>query len=98
MRRLSDAVRTATLAAVATLVAAPLAAQTRGSAADQLSAWDRVVMEATFSKADADDDGALTLPEVAGLAGYAERFNDLDTDGNGTLDLEEFAAGFAIAR
>lgn len=98
MRRLSYAARTATLAAVATLVAAPLAAQTAGSPLDQLSAWDRVVMEATFGKADADDDGVLTLPEAARLTGFAERFNELDSNGDGTLDLEEFAAGFASVR
>lgn len=98
MRRLSDAVRTATLAAVAALMAAPLAAQAADSAADRLSAWDRVVMEAMFSEADSDDDGVLTRPEAELLAGFAERFDALDTDGDNTLDLEEFAAGFAIAR
>lgn len=98
MRRASVAVRTAALAAVAALMAAPLAAQTPGAAAGLLSASDRVVMEAAFSKADADDDGVLSRLEAAVLAGFAERFNELDADGDGSLDLEEFAAGFATTR
>ena len=40
--------------------------------------------------------GALSL-ETARLAAFTDRFDALDTDGDGTLDLEEFALGFATA-
>jgi hypothetical protein len=96
MSRLSDAVRNVMLATTAALSAAPLVAQERPVLAG-FSAWNRVVMEATFSKADINDDGQLTRDETARLAAFSDRFDALDTNGDGTLDLEEFAAGFATA-
>ncbi|MFZ2652733.1 MAG: hypothetical protein WA210_21755 [Burkholderiaceae bacterium] len=100
MSRLSGALRRAllaTTAVMATTAAAPAVAQARAISAEGLSAWDRVVMEATFSRADANDDGYLTKNEAARLAAFPERFDALDTDSDGTLDLEEFAAAFATA-
>lgn len=96
MSRLSDAVRNVMLATTAALSAAPLVAQER-PVVEGFSAWNRVVMEAMFSKADVNDDGRLTRDEAARLAAFSDRFDALDTNGDGTLDLEEFAAGFAIA-
>ena len=103
MSRLLNAVRNAMLAATAAsagFASTPLSAQTaqtRASTSEGLSAWERVVMEATFSKADADDDGHLTRLETARLAAFTDRFDALDADQDGTLDLEEFAVGFATA-
>ncbi len=94
---LRDALRNALLAVTASLVAAPLAAQTMLSPSEVLSAWDRVVMEATFSKADLNDDGLLTRSEAQRLAAFSERFDALDVNRDSSLDLEEFAAGFALA-
>ncbi len=92
MNRLSNAARRALLVA-----AAPFAAYAFAAAAAEPSAWDRVVMEATFSKADANDDGQLTKAEALRWGILPERFDALDVNRDGALDLEEFAAGFARA-
>ena len=55
-------------------------------------------MEATFSKADTNDDGKLTRAEAIVVAALSERFDGLDVNQDGVLDLEEFAAGFALAQ
>lgn len=93
MSRLTDAIRNALLVAASL----PVAGHALGAAAVQLSAWDRVVMEGAFSKADANDDGQLTREEAARMGVFAERFDALDTNHDGVLDLEEFAVGFAAA-
>ncbi|MEQ1805933.1 MAG: hypothetical protein ABL900_11215 [Burkholderiaceae bacterium] len=92
MNRLSNAARSALLAA-----AMPIAAYAISAAAAEPSAWDRVIMEATFSKADANDDGQLTRAEALRWGILPERFDALDANRDGALDLEEFAAGFAQA-
>jgi Ca2+-binding EF-hand superfamily protein len=91
MNRLSNAARNAVLVAAA---AVPLALS---AVAAELSAMDRVVMEAMFSKADTNDDGQLTQSEALRWGVIPERFDALDSNGDGVLDLEEFAAGFAPA-
>ena len=93
MSRLSDLIRSAFL----TACSAPFAAQALPPAPTELSAWNRVVMEATFSKADTNDDGKLTWAEAIVFGALSERFDDLDANHDGVLDLEEFAAGFALA-
>ncbi len=92
MNRLSNAARNAVLAA-----AAPFAAYALSATAAEPSAWDRVVMEATFSKADTNDDGQLTKVEALRWGILPERFDVLDVNRDGVLDLEEFAGGFAGA-
>jgi Ca2+-binding EF-hand superfamily protein len=96
MSRLSAALRNTLLVATAGVSGAPSLAQERPNS-DGLTAWTRVVMEATFSKADANEDGRLSRSEAARLAAFSERFDALDSNGDGSLDLEEFAAGFATA-
>jgi EF hand len=59
------------------------------------TAWDRVIMEAAFQRVDLNEDGMLSKPEVLRLAAMAERFDALDADRDGALNLEEFAHGFA---
>ena len=51
-------------------------------------------MAATFSDADKDGDGALTLVELkaAGMDEYAANFKNLDTDKDGKVSKAEFKA------
>lgn len=51
-------------------------------------------MAATFSDADKDGDGALTLTELkaAGMDEYAANFKNLDTDKDGKVSKAEFKA------
>ena len=70
-------------------------AQTPPSAVEQpAAAQDRALIESAFSKADTNGDGKLTRAEAAQLPAIAARFDLLDKDKDGTLSLEEFAAGF----
>ncbi len=91
MSRLFNAARSAALVAAAAMPPA------FSAVAAELSAMDRVVMEAMFSKADTNDDGQLTRSEALRWGVLPERFDVLDSNGDGVLDLEEFAAGFATA-
>lgn len=97
MSQLCAAVRIFILAALAAL-AAPFAVHALSSPSVGLSAWDRVVMEASFSKADANDDGQLTRSEAMVLEAGFGRFDAFDANHDGVLDLEEFAAAFAAGR
>ena len=51
-------------------------------------------MAATFSDADKDGDGALTLSELkaAGMDEYAANFKNLDADKDGKVSKAEFKA------
>jgi Ca2+-binding EF-hand superfamily protein len=51
-------------------------------------------MAATFSDADKDGDGALTLTELkaAGMDEYAANFKNLDVDKDGKVSKAEFKA------
>ncbi len=93
MSRLTHAIRNALLVAASL----PMVGSALSAASVQLSAWDRVVMEGVFSKADANDDGQLSRDEAARLGVFGERFDALDSNRDGALDLEEFAVGFVVA-
>ena len=77
------------------IASAALSAGAQSTAIGEFSARDRVVMEAAFSRADTNDDGLLSKEESARLPVFAAKFDELDADHDGTLDLLEFAVGFA---
>lgn len=49
-------------------------------------------MMAAFKKADANGDGRITRDEAEKMPGMAERFDALDKNKDGALELGEFAA------
>jgi Ca2+-binding EF-hand superfamily protein len=82
------------LASVATGLVV-FAANAQAPADAGMTAWDRVIMESAFSRADTNEDGMLSKTEAFRLAAMADRFDALDSDHDGSLNLEEFAVGFA---
>lgn len=73
-------------------------AQTKGATKEQpVAAKDKAVIEAAFTRTDANGDGKLSKDEVAKLPAIASRFDELDKNKDGVLSLDEFAAGFATA-
>lgn len=48
-----------------------------------------------FDRADANQDGMLSPQEAAMLPAVGNRFEQIDTDGDGALSREEFDAGVA---
>ena len=84
------------LAQVALVSAA--AALTLGTVAQaQQAAVDRATIEAAFAKADANADGKLSKDEAVKLPAIAAKFDALDKNKDGALDLAEFAAGYSAA-
>jgi Ca2+-binding EF-hand superfamily protein len=72
-------------------------AQTRSPALEQpVAAKDKVVIEAAFSKADANNDGKLSKDEAAKLPAVAAKFDELDKNKDGVLSLEEFAGVYTM--
>ena len=61
-------------------------------AAGEPSARARLAVEAAFSRADANGDGKLSRDEAAQLPAIALKFDDLDTNKDGFLSMEEFSA------
>jgi len=53
----------------------------------------RLAMEGAFARADLNSDGKLTRAEAAHLPAIEARFDELDTNHDGFLSLEEFIAG-----
>lgn len=72
------------------LTAAALAA----AAGAQHKAVDRAAVEAAFARADANSDGKLTKDEAAKLPEIAARFESIDRNRDGAIDLAEFATGY----
>ena|SRR5689334_5957456 len=73
-------------------------AQTKAPATEQpIAAKDKAVIEAAFTRTDANGDGKLSKEEAAKLPAIASRFDALDKNKDGILSLEEFAAGFVTA-
>ena len=71
-------------------------AQTRAPLIEQpLAAQDKAVIEASFTRADANSDGKLSKDEVAKLPAIASQFDELDKNKDGLLSLDEFAVTFA---
>jgi Ca2+-binding EF-hand superfamily protein len=60
-----------------------------------LAAQDKAVIEASFTRADANSDGKLSKDEVARLPAIASQFDELDKNKDGLLSLDEFAVTFA---
>jgi Ca2+-binding EF-hand superfamily protein len=55
---------------------------------------ERLTAESVFTRADANHDGKLSRAEVARFPVFAEKFDQLDADHDGVLDLGEFEVGF----
>ena len=71
-------------------------AQTKAPSAEQpVAAKDKAMIEAAFTKADANADGKLTKEEAAKLPAISAKFDELDKNKDGVLTLDEFAAGAA---
>ncbi len=82
------------VAAVAGLLAVSAAtafAQTQAPTADA-GARERLALEAAFNRADANGDGKLSRDEAGHLPAIALKFDDLDTNKDGFLSMEEFNA------
>jgi Ca2+-binding EF-hand superfamily protein len=83
------------LAVLPVAVAAYAQSQPTTPIEQPVAAMDRFLIETAFSKADINGDGKLSREEVAArLPAIAAKFDALDKDKDGTLSLEEFAAGF----
>ncbi|HEY0858934.1 MAG TPA: hypothetical protein VGE16_17850 [Albitalea sp.] len=71
-------------------------AQTQAPSAEQpMAAKDRTIIEGAYTRADANADGKLTKQEAARLPAIGAKFDDLDKDKDGMLDLVEFSSAFA---
>lgn len=88
-------------ASLATLLAAAafgVGAQTSTApAAEPPAAKDKAVVEGAFTRADSDGDGKLTKEEAARLPSVGTKFEELDKDKDGNLNLQEFGTGFVGA-
>ena len=90
-----SALASSSIAALLAAVALGVSAQTKAPAADATAAKDRAAAETAFKRADVNNDGKLSREEAAKLPAIAAKFDDLDKDKDGSLSLEELAAGFA---
>jgi hypothetical protein len=71
-------------------------AQTKSPLLEQpVAAQDKAVIEASFTRADANNDGKLSKDETAKLPAIASQFDELDKNRDGLLSLDEFAVTFS---
>lgn len=71
-------------------------AQSQAPSAEQpVAAKDRAVIEAAYSRADANSDGKLSKTEAARLPAISAKFDELDKNQDGLLSLDEFSVVFA---
>lgn len=75
------------------LVGSTLATVSLLSAA-QLPKAPSLSAESVFARADANHDGRLSKAEAARYPAFAEKFEQLDADRDGLLNLDEFTVGF----
>jgi len=73
-------------------------AQTKSPSAEQpVAAKDKAVIEAAFTKADANADGKLSKDEAVRLPAISAKFDDLDKNKDSQLSLEEFSGALTGA-
>ena len=60
--------------------------------AGESGARERLAVESAFSRADINGDGKLSRDEAGHLPAIALKFDDLDTNKDGFLSMEEFSA------
>ena len=83
--------RVAGVVGLLAISAATALAQTQAPTADA-GARERLALEAAFNRADANGDGKLSRDEAGHLPAIALKFDDLDTNKDGFLSMEEFSA------
>jgi Ca2+-binding EF-hand superfamily protein len=71
-----------------------LASFVMAASAQAAAPRERLTAESVFTRADANHDGKLSRAEVARFPVFAEKFDQLDADHDGLLDLTEFEVGF----
>jgi len=68
-------------------------AQTQPSTTAQpMAAKDKQIVEAAFTKADANTDGKLSKDEAAKMPAISAKFDELDKNKDGQLTLDEFTS------
>ncbi|HET9978188.1 MAG TPA: EF-hand domain-containing protein [Burkholderiaceae bacterium] len=93
MQRSNPSILSTAAAAIAVTLAMPLA--TAPAAAQTVAP---APAEAAFKRADANSDGKLSKDEAARLPAIAAKFDELDKDKDGFLNMAEFAAGYAAPK
>ena len=81
----------AAMAGLLVISAVTAFAQSQAPPADP-GARERLALEAAFNRADANGDGKLSRDEAGHLPAIALKFDDLDTNKDGFLSMEEFSA------
>jgi hypothetical protein len=82
----------AALAAVVLAGASVAACAQTQAPASESTARARLAVEAAFNRADVNGDGKLSRDEAGHLPAIALKFDDLDTNKDGFLSMEEFSA------
>ena len=76
------------------VISVTLASFAMAASAQAAPPRERLTAESVFTRADANHDGKLSRAEVARFPVFAEKFDQLDADHDGGLDLGEFEVGF----